>query len=105
MTDRFISPEPPPSPYQREILEILIEECGEVIQRATKMLRFGVLEVQPGQDLNNTQRLAMEIGDLLEVTNHVNRAGLCPNEYVEKGMAQKADKLQRYMQNGPETAG
>jgi hypothetical protein len=30
MTDRFVSPCPPPTAHQREIAEVLIEECGVV---------------------------------------------------------------------------
>lgn len=47
----------------------LIEECAEVQQRATKALRFGLDEVQPGQDLNNLQRLSGELNDLFAVVD------------------------------------
>lgn len=46
------------------LLSCLIEECAEVIQRATKAQRFGVNEVQPGQDQNNIDRLSDELADL-----------------------------------------
>lgn len=49
------------------LLVCLIEECAEVAQRATKALRFGMDEVQPGQDFNNRQRLNEELNDLLTV--------------------------------------
>lgn len=46
---KFVSPSPQPTAHQREVAVVLIEECGEivlecaqVIQRATKLLRFGV---------------------------------------------------------------
>ncbi len=47
MVEKFTTPAPLPTAYQREILTILIEECAEVQQRATKMLRFGIEETQP----------------------------------------------------------
>lgn len=47
-----------------EKLIILIEECGEVIQSATKCLRFGPNGNHPTYG-NNTTRLAEEVGDLL----------------------------------------
>jgi len=39
--DKFVSPCPPPTAREREIAEIIIEECAEIQQRATKLLRFG----------------------------------------------------------------
>ena len=56
---------------------LLIEECGEVIQAATKCLRFGY-DVDHGVDYgNNKMVLSREIGDLLGVVDglpldHVN---------------------------------
>lgn len=67
MTDRFISPEPVPSPYENELLIILSEECNEVGQRAAKMQRFGINEIQPGQPHTNRERLSQEVGDLMGV--------------------------------------
>lgn len=47
------------------LLSILAEECNEVAQRAIKALRFGLEEIEPGQDLNNAERIAQEFADLL----------------------------------------
>ena len=49
------------------LLTTLGEEGVEVAQRCTKALRFGLTEVQPGQDLNNAQRIRGEFIDLLAV--------------------------------------
>lgn len=46
-----------------ELLVVLIEECGEVIQAATKCLRFGWDRDHPGYGVNH-QVLAKEVGDL-----------------------------------------
>lgn len=46
------------------LLTKLAEECLEVAQRATKALCFGAEEVQPGQELNNIERLNLEWNDL-----------------------------------------
>lgn len=52
-----------------EVLVLLIEECGEVIQAATKCLRFGY-DVDHGVDYgNNKMVLSREIGDLIGVTD------------------------------------
>src|SRR5262245_34595005 len=47
-----------------EILVLLIEECGEVIQAATKCLRFGYDRNQPDYGVNSVV-LSKEIGDLM----------------------------------------
>lgn len=44
-------------------LILLIEECGEVIQAATKCLRFGFDRLEPGYGVNS-EVLAQEVGDL-----------------------------------------
>lgn len=47
------------------LLWIIAEEAAEVMQRASKAARFGLLEVQPEQELNNLQRLIYELNDLV----------------------------------------
>ena len=50
-----------------ELLILLIEECGEVIQAATKALRFG-WDVDHGTGYgNNRDALAKELGELTAV--------------------------------------
>lgn len=48
-------------------LTTLGEECAEIQQRISKALRFGLDEVEPGQELNNRQRIAVELWDLIVV--------------------------------------
>ena len=45
----------------------LMEECNEVSQRCSKAIRFGLDEVQPGQEKNNEQRIVEELLDLFAV--------------------------------------
>lgn len=49
------------------LLTILAEECAEVAQRASKALRFGLEEIQEGQELTNAQRIEQEFADLTAV--------------------------------------
>jgi NTP pyrophosphatase (non-canonical NTP hydrolase) len=49
-----------------ELLVILIEECGEVIQAATKCLRFGFDRSLPDYGVNS-EVLAQEVGDVLGI--------------------------------------
>ena len=51
---------------ERERLEILAEECGEVVQAAMKVLRHGYDAYNPHEasPLDNRDRLEKEIGDV-----------------------------------------
>ena len=55
---------------QEQLLVILMEECAEVSQRASKALRFGLTDPagkEPDQPYTNKDRLLMEINDLYAV--------------------------------------
>ena len=47
---------------RNESLTILMEECGEVIQEASKLIRFPE---------NDTKKIAKELGDLQYMINYV----------------------------------
>lgn len=95
---RYKSTCPLPTPHERELLVILIEECGEVLQRATKALRFGIIECQPGQELSNAQRLALEIGDVLEMIDQLIAVGIVSPGWIVAGKAAKRIQLAKFMQ-------
>ena len=58
------------------LLTCLAEEASEVAQQATKALRFGCGEVQPGQELSNVHRIREELTDLIAVCEMLGEAGL-----------------------------
>lgn len=58
------------------LLECLMEECAEVIQRITKAQRFGLKEKQKDQDLTNEQRIKYELDDLKTVIELLLNEGL-----------------------------
>lgn len=97
MTDKFVSPERPPEGLDRELLTILAEECCEVGQRVSKALRFGLMEIQPGQPLSNAERIASELGDLLATAEELN--DVIDWRIVENAKAEKREKLARYLQS------
>lgn len=102
MPDKFVSPCPPPEGHVRELLTVFIEEAQEVSIRCTKALRFGIEEVQPGQDLMNNDRIAHEVGDFLEVLDRLIAAGVIRPAAVEDGKANKKRQLDRFMQTRPD---
>lgn len=103
--ERFITPCDLPSPHEREILDILIEECAEVTQRATKLLRFGRDEVQPGQDITNRDRLSLEVGDLLGMIEMAADRGLIDMRIARAAVPNKIAKVHLYMQHSPKDGG
>lgn len=79
------------------LLNVLIEECAEVIQRATKAKRFGLWEIQPEQRLTNQERLVYELNDLVATADLLlckERAGW-PNQDL---MRAKQEKVLRYLE-------
>lgn len=95
---RFVTPCPLPNDHECELLTILIEECAEVQQRATKALRFGLDEIQPGQPYTNKFRLGSEVGDLLEVLDRCIAAVIIRETSIEEGRVNKRKQLDKYMQ-------
>jgi NTP pyrophosphatase (non-canonical NTP hydrolase) len=60
--------------YEHHLL-MLMEECAEVAQRASKQMRFGRDEVQPGQSDPNHKRLRDEILDVLCCIRYLENSG------------------------------
>lgn len=84
---------------QEHLLTCLAEECMEVAQRITKTLRFGLTEIQQGQNLNNSERILSEFRDLLAVAQICNDEGILPPVYVRQSdVDMKRHKIERYME-------
>lgn len=63
------------------LLTLLSEECAEVSQRASKAIRFGLLEVQDGQKMDNAERVVDEFHDLIAVILIMERRGIVPHAF------------------------
>jgi NTP pyrophosphatase (non-canonical NTP hydrolase) len=83
------------------LLTILAEECTEVAQRATKSLRFGLEEVQPGQHLANAERIAGEMADLLGIYALLVKGKLVPQP-DEDAVLVKMAKVENYLRYSTE---
>lgn len=79
------------------LLTIVMEECCEIGQRASKAKRFGVNEIQPGQDLTNAQRLMGEVADLIGVIEMLQDRDLVPH-LDEKAIAAKKVKVIHFLE-------
>lgn len=76
-------------------IPLVVEECGEVIQAAMKLIRFGpehVYRTGSHKGQTNIEALAYEIGDLFEV---IDRLGL-PRPLIAVGRTRKRLRLKLY---------
>jgi hypothetical protein len=81
------------------LLTCAAEECNEVAQRVSKALRFGLLEVQPGQPLTNAERIIQEFHDLFAVMEMLVDADAIPLTIISDHsvVLAKMSKIERFM--------
>lgn len=90
------------TPYQDECLEILVEECGEIIQEKSKIFRFGASSISHHYSDGRTHIdcLEQELGDMLALIEIVRDSGIGISEYgLEKAKQRKLNKLPAWMVN------
>jgi NTP pyrophosphatase (non-canonical NTP hydrolase) len=73
---------------REEMLVITMEECGELIQACSKMLRFG-------EDQDYTQ-LQEEIGDVMCMIEILRDGGLVSEEQIQERIQVKKEKLMKW---------
>jgi len=70
-----------------EVMDILQEECAEVIQAVSKIRRFGIDNAKPNTEYSNREHLEEELGDVLAMIDI-----LLINEVVSWGNLHKAKR-------------
>lgn len=89
--------------HQEECLNILQEECAEVIQAASKIKRFGLIGKPLNTTLTNRESLEMELGDVLALIDMLKWSGIgITAEGIEKARVNKMERLSKYMHTWPE---
>lgn len=85
------------TPAQEERLHLLVEECGEVIQAACKVLRHGWESCHPDGGPNNRALLERELGDLHAAEElMVCRADL-NSDLIARAREDKHEKVEQYL--------
>jgi len=97
MTERYQPNGIPLTDHEREVLVILMEECAEVIQAASKLVRFGK-ENRPDNGKSNIYTLSAEVGDLTVMVQMAKAAGLVRDTAVADGIQRKRERLAHFMQ-------
>ena len=76
----------------QEILDILQEECGELIVSASKVRRFG-LDNSYKDGGSQRQHLTQEAGDVMLMINLLVDHGVFTKEELQQASQKKQDKL------------
>lgn len=93
------------TPREAELLALLAEECGEVVQAIGKILRHGLESRHPGGGPTNREALAVELSHIQAASTLLDQANVLPSGLVATGCEQKLGNVRRYLhhQAAPES--
>lgn len=80
----------------QETLDILQEECAEVIVEISKCRRFGVESLHYRTGIEHRKMLETEIGDVLAMVDILVEQGLLNKENLDQAKINKKIKLQTW---------
>jgi len=80
----------------KEVMDILQEECAEVIQAVSKISRFGLDNLKPGKPKTNREHLEEELGDLYAMINILHEMDIVSWSAIEKASDAKVEKLKQW---------
>jgi len=81
---------------ETEVLDILQEECAEVIQAVSKIRRFGADNVKPGKPKTNRDHLEEELGDMLAMIDIMLELDIVNIDNLEIAKHAKIEKLKQW---------
>lgn len=79
-----------------ETMDILQEECAEVIQAVSKCRRFGLNNIKPGKDRTNLACLEEEVGDLLAMVDILVEKNILSLDKLKEANKAKKEKLKKW---------
>lgn len=85
------------TPAQAEALALLAEECAEVVQSVTKILRHGLHSCHPDGGEDNMVMLSQEVGDLLAAVEIAEANGVIHHEDMRQAMHTKLRRVVKYL--------
>ena len=80
----------------REVMNILSEECAEVIQAISKCHRFGIDNYKPGKPKTNREHLEEELGDLYAMIEILQELDVVSWTNIEQAAIAKREKLKKW---------
>jgi len=84
------------SDSSNEVMDILQEECAEVIQAVSKIRRFGIDNYKPGKPKTNREHLEEELGDLYAMIEILQDMDIVSWTNIEKAAEAKKEKLKKW---------
>ena len=79
----------PSMDYEKELLTIMMEECGEVIQACSKVIRFGATD-------ESLSHLEKELGDLYQMMDLAHQYDLVSWTRIDEASEEKSEKLRTW---------
>ena len=79
-----------------EVMNILQEECAEVIQAVSKVNRFGLDNFKPGKPKTNREHLEEELGDMLAMIDILHEMDVVSRSNLEAAKEAKIEKLKMW---------
>jgi len=83
------------NPKIKEILELLQEECGEVIVEASKIKRFGLTTTWNGNP-SHQEKLTQEVGDVMALIGLLIDYNVLTAVKIEEARKEKIEKLKQW---------
>ena len=77
-------------------MDILQEECAEVIQAVSKISRFGIDNFKPGKAKTNREHLEEELGDMIAMICILEKMGVVNQDALELATKAKIQKLKKW---------
>ena len=84
------------NPQIKEVMDILQEECAEVIQAVSKISRFGIDNFKPGKPKTTREHLEEELGDLQAMVDILQELDIVSFSNIERAAEAKREKLKTW---------
>ena len=79
-----------------EVMDILQEECAEVIQIVSKIRRFGRDEIHLKRGMSNREMLCEEVGDVLCMVELLRELEIIDDTSIQSAVQNKRKKLEQW---------
>jgi len=80
----------------KEVMDILQEECAEVIQAVSKISRFGLDNYKPGKPKTNRAHLEEELGDMITMIDILHSMDIVSWTNIDRAAEAKREKLKKW---------
>ncbi len=85
------------TPREAELLALLAEECGEVVQAIGKILRHGLESRHPNGGPTNRNSLGIEIGNVLAAVKLAEEASVVSRSQIILSEDRKLREVRQYL--------